>query len=72
MGKTIPTLLVVLLFSMAFPLSKAEALKLVSYGFEGQTRIGAVVDDSVLALNSAYVSLLQEQGDPRPRAMTAC
>ena len=69
MGKTIPTLLVVLLFSMAFPLSKAEALKLVSYGFEGQTRIGAVVDDSVIDLNSAYASLLQEQGDPRPRAM---
>ncbi|MFQ6017568.1 MAG: fumarylacetoacetate hydrolase family protein, partial [Kiloniellaceae bacterium] len=69
MGKTIPTLIMSLLFFLAFPLSQAEALKLVTYDYEGQTRIGAVVDDSVIDLNSAYVALLQQRGDPRPRAM---
>jgi acylpyruvate hydrolase len=58
-----------LLFFVALPLSKAEALKLVTYDYEGQTRIGAVVDDNVVDLNSAYVALLQRRGDPRPRAM---
>ena len=37
MFKTITTLLTVLVFSVAFSVSKAEAMKLVTYGIEGQT-----------------------------------
>ena len=65
----ITTLLTVLLITVAFPFSKAEALKLVTYAFEGDTRIGAVVGDTVIDLNRAYGALLDQQGDPRPRAM---
>ncbi len=65
----IVTFFVVLLLTAAFPLSKAEALKLVTYSFEGDTRIGAVVGDSVIDLNLAYLAMLKDQGDPRPRAM---
>ncbi len=65
----ITTLLTVLLITVAFPFSKAEALKLVTYAFEGDTRIGAVVGDTVVDLNRAYGALLEQQGDPRPRAM---
>lgn len=65
----IATFLAVLLFAAAFPRSQAEALKLVTYSFDGDTRIGAVVDDAVVDLNRAYRALLAQQGDPRPRAM---
>ncbi len=69
MFKTITTLLTVLVFAVAFPVSKAEAMKLVTYGIEGQTRIGAVVGNSVIDLNRAYKALLRQRGDPRPQAM---
>ena len=65
----IVTFLAVLLLTAAFPLSKAEALKLVTYSFEGDTRIGAVVGGTVIDLNRAYRALLERQGDPRPRVM---
>ncbi len=48
----ITTLLTVLLLTVALPFSKAEALKLVTYAFEGDTRIGAVVGDTVIDLNT--------------------
>ena len=54
----IVTFLAVLLLTAAFPLSKAEALKLVTYSFEGDTRIGAVVGGTVIDLNRAYRALL--------------
>lgn len=69
MSKTFLTLLMSFLFFAVFPLSKAAALKLVTYEYEGRTRIGAVLDDRVIDLNSAYVALLQQRGDPRPHAM---
>lgn len=65
----ITTLLTVLLLTVAFPFSKAEALKLVTYAFDGDTRIGAVVGDTVIDLNRAYEALLEQQKDPRPQAM---
>ncbi len=65
----IVTFMAVLLLTAAFPLSKAEALKLVTYSFEGDTRIGAVVGGTVIDLNRAYRALLERQGDPRPRVM---
>jgi len=49
--------------------SRADALRLVTYGYQGETRIGAVADDQVIDLNRAYEALLREQGDPRPEAM---
>ena len=49
--------------------SKAEALKLVSYTYEGETRIGAVANRQVIDLNRAYEALLRERGDPRAPAM---
>ncbi len=61
--------LAVLLLTAGFPLSKAEALKLVTYSFEGDTRIGAVVGGTVIDLNRAYRALLEREGDPRPQAM---
>jgi acylpyruvate hydrolase len=49
--------------------SRADALKLVTYAYEGETRIGAVTDGQVIDLNRAYEALLRERGDPRARAM---
>jgi acylpyruvate hydrolase len=49
--------------------SRADALKLVTYAYEGETRIGAVTDGQVIDLNRAYEALLREQGDPRVRPM---
>jgi acylpyruvate hydrolase len=49
--------------------SKAEALRLVTYDYQGETRLGAVADDQVIDLNRAYEAFLREQGDPRPEAM---
>ena len=48
---------------------RAEALRLVTYDYQGETRLGAVADDQVIDLNRAYEALLREQGDPRPEAM---
>ncbi len=56
-------------FLVMFSLSKAAALKLVTYVFDGETRIGAVVGKNVIDLNRAYRALLKQWGDPRPRAM---
>lgn len=69
MRKSTATLLLALLLTAAFPLSKAEALKLVTYSFGGDTRIGAVIGDTVIDLNRACQALLEHQGDPRPQAM---
>jgi acylpyruvate hydrolase len=49
--------------------ARADALQLVTYTYQGETRIGAVADDQVIDLNRAYEGLLREQGDPRPEAM---
>lgn len=54
--------------SLFLPLS-AQALRLVTYSHQGETRIGAIADDRVIDLNRAYEALLIEQGDPRPKAM---
>lgn len=70
--KKMTLLSLIILFSMMFVPSKAEALKLVTYTFEGEMRIGALLDDNkVVDLNRAYQALLQQQGDPRPEAMAA-
>lgn len=63
-------LLISALFAVAVLLPfKAEALRLVTYTYQGETRIGAVTDDRVIDLNRAYEALLTERGDPRPKAM---
>jgi acylpyruvate hydrolase len=49
--------------------SRADALKLVTYAYEGETRVGAVADGQVIDLNRAYEALLRERGDSRARAM---
>src|SRR5918995_238085 len=61
-------LLVALCLSALMPTS-ADALRLVTYAYQGETRIGAVADDQLIDLNRAYEGLLREQGDPRPEAM---
>ncbi len=63
-------LLVSALFAAAFLLPlNAHALRLVTYTYQGETRIGAVTDDRVIDLNRAYEAMLTERGDPRPKAM---
>lgn len=57
------------LFSLVLFSPKAQALRLVTYAYDGETRIGAVHDGKVIDLNRAYRALLQQQGDPRPVAM---
>lgn len=47
----------------------AQALRLVTYTYEGETRIGAVVDAQLYDLNRAYEAMLAERGEPRPKAM---
>lgn len=61
-------LLVALCLCALMP-TRADALRLVTYAYQGETRIGAVADDQVIDLNRAYEGLLREQGDPRPEAM---
>ena len=59
-------------FSAAFALvpSKADALRLVTYAHQGETRIGAVTeDDEVIDLNRAYEALLRGQDNPRAQAL---
>jgi acylpyruvate hydrolase len=62
-------LLVALFLPCALIPTRADALRLVTYAYQGETRIGAVADDQVIDLNRAYEGLLREQGDPRPEAM---
>lgn len=69
--KKITILWIMTLFFVVFVPLRAEALKLVTYVYEGEMRLGAVVDDKVIDLNRAYEALLQQQGDPRPKAMAA-
>jgi len=60
---------VVIVFFLGFIPLEAEALKLVTYTFEGEARLGALLDDKVIDLNRAYRALLQQRGDPRAKAM---
>lgn len=69
MGKKIAMVSIIVVCSMAVVVPKVEALKLVTYAFDGEMRIGAVVGKSVIDLNRAYRALLEDRGDPRPRAM---
>lgn len=54
--------------SLLLPFS-AQALRLVTYSYQGETRIGAVVDAQVYDLNRAYEAMLAERGESRPKAM---
>lgn len=69
MGKGIAICVMVVLSFLTLVVPKAEALKLVTYVFDGETRIGAVVGKNVIDLNRAYLAVLQKRKDPRPRAM---
>jgi acylpyruvate hydrolase len=60
---------IVLCFSVVLFSSNARALRLVTYVYDGEMRIGAVIDNKVIDLNRAYQALLTEQGEPRPEAM---
>lgn len=42
-------------------------MKLVSFSYEGSTRIGSIVDDMVIDLNYAYRSMLEAEGAIRSR-----
>ncbi len=44
------------------------ATKLVTYTFRGETRLGAWVENGIVDLNRAYVSLLQQERTARARA----
>jgi acylpyruvate hydrolase len=62
-------LLVGVVLITVFGSSGAEALKLVTYASEGETRLGAVVGAKVIDLNRAHRALLEEQGEPRAKAL---
>lgn len=42
-------------------------MKLVSFSYEGNTRIGSIVDDRIIDLNYGYLAMLESQGQLRAK-----
>lgn len=49
--------------------SRVDALKLVTYEEKGESRLGALLEDTIIDLNRAYARLLQQRGQPRATAI---
>lgn len=49
--------------------SQVDALKLVTYEEKGESRLGALLEDTIVDLNRAYARLLQQRGHPHARAI---
>lgn len=49
--------------------AQVDALKLVTYEENGESRLGALLGETVVDLNRAYARLLQQRGQPPARAL---
>lgn len=59
----------VVILSVGGMYSHVDALKLVTYEEKGESRLGALLEGSVVDLNRAYTRLLQQRSQPHARAI---